>query len=141
MNTSKGIIGMEAAKVKLSTLWVFAMFNYLYCDLVTLMDPKLLNQYITGNLGGIQMTEVFLLGGAILMEIPIAMVLLSRVLKYRTSRWVNIIAGSVMTFVQISSLFFGTPPTIYYIFFSIIEISCTALIVLIAWKWHILETY
>ncbi len=35
------------------------------------------------------MNENFLLGAAILMEIPIAMVLLSRILNYRTNRWAN----------------------------------------------------
>ncbi len=64
-------------KVKLSTLWIFVMFNYLYCDVLGLMDPVLLNQILTGNLGFVEITEEFLLGGAILMEIPIAMVLLS----------------------------------------------------------------
>jgi threonine/homoserine/homoserine lactone efflux protein len=76
-----------------------------------------------------------LLGAAILMEIPISMVLLSRVLKYGANRWANMIAGAIMTAVQFSSLFFGSSPTIYYIFFSILEIACTALIVWYAWKW------
>ena len=46
----------------------------------------------------------------------------------------NIAAGSVMTVVQISSLVL-TPPQAYYVFFSIIEIGCTALIVWYSWKW------
>ena len=75
------------------------------------------------------------------MEIPIAMVLLSQILKYRANRWANIITAIIMTAVQFSSLFFGSPPTIYYIFFSIIEISCTALIVWFAWKWRNPEIY
>jgi threonine/homoserine/homoserine lactone efflux protein len=69
-----------------------------------------------------------------MMEIPIAMVILSRVLKYGLNRWFNIIAGIIMTLVQIMSLFVGAP-TSYYVFFSIIEISCTAFIVWYAWTW------
>ncbi len=126
---------MEDMKVKLSTLWMFAMFNYIYCDIMGLMDPVLLNQIIKGFAGSLQLTQGFLLGGAVLVEIPIAMVLLSRVLNYRANRWTNIIAGTIMTVVQISSLFFGSSPTTYYIFFSIIEISCTVLIVWYAWAW------
>jgi hypothetical protein len=99
------------------------------------MDPVLLNQFIKGSAGNIQINEGFLLGSAILMEIPIAMVLLSRVLNYGANRWANIVAGTIMTVVQLSSLFFGSSPTMYYIFFSIIEISCTALIVWTAWNW------
>jgi hypothetical protein len=35
-----------------------------------------------------------MLGGAIMMEISIAMIILSRVLKYGINRWVNIITAS-----------------------------------------------
>jgi len=135
MNINKKITGMEDRKALLSILWVFVMFNYLYCDVVTLMDPRLLKQFIAGNAGGMQINQGFLLGAAILMEIPISMVLLSRVLNYGANRWANIITGVIMTAVQLSTLFFGSQPMIYYIFFSVIEIVCTALIALYAWKW------
>lgn len=121
-------------KEKLSLLWIFVLFNYLYCDVLTLTDPSVLVELMTGSVGSLQLTEGFLLGASILMEIPIAMVLLSRVLKYKANRWANIIAGAIMTTVQISSLLVGTP-TMYYVFFSIIEITCTSLIVWFAWKW------
>ena len=121
-------------KIKLSTLWIFAILNYLYCDVLGLTDPNVLRQLISGT-GPIQMTQGFLLGAAILMEIPIAMVLLSRVLKHKANRMANIIAGSIMSAVQISTLFVGTPTT-YYAFFSIIEIACTLFIVGYAWRWN-----
>ena len=111
------------------------MFNYLYCDVIALMNPSLLRQFLAGNLGFVQVSQGFLLGSAILMEIPISMVLLSRVLNYRANRWANIVAGAFMTVVQFASLFFGSAPTPYYVFFSILEIGCTALIVWFAWKW------
>jgi hypothetical protein len=126
---------MKDANVALSTLWIFVLFNYLYCDVITLMDAKTLNQIMSGNVGGINMTEGFLLGASILMEIPIVMVLLSRMLNYRINRLTNIIAGIIMTVVQLSSLFFGSSPTMYYIFFSIIEIFCTSFIIWYAWTW------
>ena len=121
-------------KVKLSALWTFAILNYLYCDVLGLTDPNVLRQLISGT-GPIQMTQGFLLGAAILMEIPIAMVLLSRVLKFKANRLANIVAGLIMSAVQISTLFVGTP-TIYYAFFSIIEITCTLFIVWYAWRWN-----
>src|SRR5215204_6546152 len=58
-------------KLKLSTLWTFATLNYLYCDVISLMDPELLRQYYTGNVNGLAFTPGFLLGAAILIEIPI----------------------------------------------------------------------
>jgi hypothetical protein len=135
MSAIKGTVETKNRKAILSTLWIFATLNYLYCDILGFFDPVTLNEVLTGRAGNIQITQGFLLGASILMEIPIAMVLLSRILKHGPNRWANIIAGSIMTLVQISSLFFGTAPTNYYLFFSAIEIACTAFIVWYAWTW------
>ena len=62
------------------------MFNYLYVDVIGLMDASLLNELLTGDEGGIQLTQGSMLGAAILMETAFVMVLLSRVLKYRANR-------------------------------------------------------
>ena len=133
MNTNPNNTGIDL-KTRLSTLWLFATLNYLYCDVVTVMDPHKLNQFVAGTVGGMEITQGFLLGAGILVEIPIAMVLLSRILKYRLNRWTNIVAGIIMTVVQVLTLLPSTP-TMYYMFFSIIEIASTALIVWYAWKW------
>jgi hypothetical protein len=133
MNTNRNNTGSDW-KVRLSTLWLFATLNYLYCDVVTVMDPQKLKQFVAGTVGGMEITPGFLLGAGILVEIPIAMVLLSRVLKYKPNRWANIVAGIVMTVVQVLTLL-PSAPTMYYAFFSVIEIASTALIVWYAWKW------
>ena len=122
-------------KVKLSTLWITASLSYLYCDVVSLMDPELLKQYLKGNVNGLAFTPGFLLGAAILISIPITMVLLSRVLNYRANRWTNITAATFMTVVQTLTLVIAVP-TPYYLYLSIIEIACTVLIVGYAWKWR-----
>jgi hypothetical protein len=138
MDPTQTTIAMDR-KVLLSTIWIFATFNYLYCDVLSLMDSELLKQYLTGRVNGIEFSQGFLLGAALLVEIPIAMVLLSRVLKYRANRWANIIAGVVMTLVQAASLFAGAP-AMYYVFCSVLEISATVLIVWFALNWHDAET-
>ena len=122
-------------KVLLSTIWIFVIFNYLYCDVISLMDTAFLKQYLAGNVAGMEMTQGFFLAAAVLMEISISMVLLSRVLKYSANRWANIIAGTITTVVQFLTLVFD-PPTMYYLFFSVIEITSTALIVWLAWRWR-----
>ena len=118
----------------LSTLWIFATLNYLYCDIMGLMDMSLLQQYLTGSVNGMQISENFLLGAAILMEIPMAMVFLSRVLKPKVNRIANIASGSIMTLVQIATLFVGSV-TSYYLFCSLVEIATTTSIVYIAFYW------
>jgi hypothetical protein len=115
---------MQDIRVRLSTLWVFMLLNYLYCDVLGLFDPGLPKN----------LTQEALLAASFLMEIPIAMVVLSRVLKYRPNRWANVIAGAFMAVVQVSTLFIGTPTT-YYLFFSVIEIACLLFIVWTAWSW------
>jgi len=122
-------------RARLSTLWIFATLNYLYCDVVTLMDPNLLKGFLTGNVGGMEVSQVFLLAAGALVEIPIAMVLLSRILDDRPNRWANLVAGAVMTAVQLASLFAKTP-ALYYVFFSVFEIGATAAIVWLAWRWR-----
>jgi hypothetical protein len=134
MRTNEKTTTPEDMRARLSTLWIFVMFNYLYCDVLGLMDPESLKGFMNGNVGGIDITQGFLLSASILMEIPMAMVLLSRVLKYRANRWANIGAGTLMTVVQFSTLFFGSSPTPFYLFFSVIEIACTSVIVWYAWK-------
>ena len=127
MNSNKKTTQVRDVKALLSTLWLFAILTYTYGDVVTLMDPI--------KHGTMQMTQGFLLGGSIFMMIPISMVLLSRILKYQASRLASIIAGTIMT-VALTLTLFVAVPTIYYAFFSVIEIVTTALIVWFAWTWR-----
>jgi uncharacterized protein DUF6326 len=116
---------MVETRVRLSILWAFATLNFIYADVVTLYDKA----------GTFHFSPGFLLGAAVLVEIPIAMVLLSRLLPYRSNRWSNIVAGAAMTIVQAATLFVGTP-TPYYVFFSVLEIVATAVVVWWAWSWR-----
>ena len=127
INPNKKTADMIDRKALLSSLWLFAMLTYTYGDVVTLVDPI--------KHGSVQLPDGFLLGGSIYMMIPITMVLLSRILKYRANRWASIIAGTIMTITLTLTLFVAVP-TMYYAFFTVIEIACTALIVWYAWNWR-----
>jgi hypothetical protein len=116
---------MHDIRVRLSTLWVFMLLNYLYCDVMILFDP----------IATRELSRDALLAASVLMEIPIAMVLLSRVLRYRPNRWANVIAGTFMAVVQVGSQFVGGGPSAYYVFFSVIEVACLLFIVWRAWSW------
>jgi hypothetical protein len=82
------------------------------------------------------MTAGAVVGFAFLMEMAIAMVLLSRILKYGANRWANIIAGMVMTALMSWTLSGGMSSAPYYVFFAAIEIPCTLFIVWYAWRWR-----
>ena len=124
---------MGGMRSNLSALWLFATVNYLYCDVVTLMDPGKLKGFLAGSIGGVEITPGFLLAASVLVEIPMAMILLSRFLPSRANRWANIAAGTVMTAVQLSTLVAGRP-ALYYVFFSVLEVGATAAIVWLAWR-------
>jgi len=115
-------------KALLSTLWIFVTVNYIFCDVFTLMYADELKQILSGRMGTVTIDQSFLLSFAFIMEIPMAMIFLSRILKAGINRILNIIAGLIMTLIQAVSLFVGTP-TMHYVFFSIIEIATTVFIV------------
>ncbi|WP_070138169.1 DUF6326 family protein [Crocinitomix algicola] len=125
---------MSQKKEVLSILWIFVTLNYLYCDLIGLMDSSQLNQYLAGNVEGLAINESFLFYASLLMEIPIAMVLLSKLLNKKVNCWANIFAGGVKTLAMIATLFVGDA-TAYYLFFAVIEIATTTFIVAYAIRW------
>ena len=135
MNSNKKTAKMDR-KVMLSTLWIFALFNYIYADIATFIEPGMLEKIMTGSVEGLQITQGLLLAGAILMETAIAMVLLSRILKYRANRLANIIVGIIHTVAVLASMLVGGAPAPYYIFHITIEVACTLFIIWYAWTWR-----
>lgn len=119
----------------LSGLWIFAVLNYLYADVMTLMNPAILRKMVAGGVEGVQVTPEFLLAAAVLMETSIAMTFLAKFLPYRANRWANIGVGILNTAAVLASLSVGWPPPAYYIFFVAIETACTLFIIGYAWRW------
>jgi hypothetical protein len=118
-----------------STMWAFASLNYLYADLVGLMDKNKLVQYQTGVVEGVGITPGFLTMAAGFMQIPLVNVFLPQVIKNeKTLRWVQIASGTIMTLVQAGTLFVGKP-TPYYVLFSALEIAATTYITIDAIRW------
>ena len=114
---------------RLSWLWVFFMFNTAYIDINTLYYSVFVNHHTD-----VHFTQTFLLGAAVLVEIPTAMVILSRMLRYRWNRLTNVIVGVLLTVIQIATLFVGTP-TLAYGFISAILIATSGGIAWYAWNW------
>jgi hypothetical protein len=136
MNAVIKINKLEDRKNLLSALWIFLAANYIYCDHLSVLEPGTVNGLMTGHIGSIQVTQGFLLSAALIIEIPILMIVLARVLKYRVNRWVNIIVGVLMVVIQIGSMGFGTSPTLVYLSYSILEVVVNLLIVWLALKWR-----
>jgi hypothetical protein len=125
----------DKIRLKLSMLWIFLVANYLYCDVLSLMDPTFQRALLQGGPPGLPMTESFLLYAGFLMEIPMAMIVVSRLLEHRANRWLNLFAAPLMALVQIGSFWMGTGPTLHYVFFSAVEIGTLLGIACTAWQW------
>ena len=136
MHANMKSVEMEKMKIRFSTLWIFAMFNYLYADVLGLMHAKNLEAFLSGYVGDMQLTDEFMLVGAILMETAIVMVLFSRILPYRANRWANIFSGALHTLAVAGSMSVGDEVEPYYMFMATIEIICTLYIVWAAWNWR-----
>jgi hypothetical protein len=124
---------LEERQLVLSGLWTFATLNYLYCDVIGLMDANMLRKYQSGTVDGLKISEGFLVGATLFMQVPMSMVFLSYGLNPKASRIANISAGTLMTAVQTATLFVGKP-TPYYLTSSIIEIATTTFITAYAWR-------
>lgn len=131
MNTNKTTTEVKDVKVKISTLWILVMFNMLAADILSFMYPGSLKEIMTGYGGEIQITPGFLLLAAIMMEIPIVMIFLSRVLKYSANRLANIIAG----LITIAFVIGGGSTTPHYIFLATMEVVFILQIIWFAWRW------
>lgn len=91
-------VDMHDTKERLSLFWIFALLNYLYADVIALWaivdSPNLADAP--------HMPAWVLPVSAVFMEIPIAMIVASRLLPFRANRQANIIAGSLLTLINAS---------------------------------------
>jgi len=114
---------------RLSTLWIVVMFNMVFADILTFIKPGALQDLWAGQ-AGVQITPGLLLGFAILIEIPIAMIFLSRALTRGANRWANTVAAAITTVFVVG----GGSLNPHYVFFAAVEIACMALIVWSVWS-------
>jgi hypothetical protein len=132
---------MHDTKERLSLLWIFALLNYLYADVLALFA------FVGSPNTAPHLPPWALLGSAVLMEIPIAMIVACRLLPFRANRLANIIAGAILTLVNGFLTYvpplagWGRPPALpEYLFFATIETVFTSVIIWQAWTWSGVET-
>ena len=133
------LLDMQDTKARLSHLWLFALLNYLYADVLALF-------FIVGSRDPApHLPQWALFGSAVLMEIPIAMILACRLLPFRANRLANLAAGAIET-VAVVAMQFVFPlvtgawhekmfPS--YLFFGTLETVCTSVILWKAWTWSV----
>ena len=121
-------------QIVLSTLWVFVLMNMVYADILGTLKPTYLSdlesigQSISGK------TVLFF---AFLMEIPISMILFSRILSRKKNRIANFIAAplSILWVIVPSIVMSDSSTPLSYVFFATIETISMLFILWYSWKW------
>lgn len=133
MSTSGYITKRLDTQVLLSTLWIVVMINMLMADILSLYIPGMTDEL--ARAAGTTPIAQLMLGGAIMMEIAVAMIILSRVLKYSVNRWANLI----VSLITIAFVVGGGAAYPHYIFIAAVEVLCLLLILWKAWNWRNIE--
>jgi hypothetical protein len=120
-------------RLKMSALWIATLFLFAYGDIFGFFKPGQIGDVISGQVSGIKITQVFLLGASVYIAIASVMVFLSLGLKPTISRWTNIVLP-ILFIVTIAASVVGETWA-YFIFLSIAEIGLLLLIVWYAWTW------
>jgi hypothetical protein len=119
-------------KLKISALWVSVMFCYIYADYFGLYVPGALQRMLAGKMGPFgPTTQGILIGTSLMMAIPSVMIFLSVKLPATLNRWLNIIFGAIYTVIILITMWDWA----FSIFWGLIEVALTALIVWYAWTW------
>ena len=97
------MIRNNQAKATLSTLWIFILLNLIFRDIHEFFRFGLLEEITTGVVNGTAITEELLLVAGIILEIPLAMVVLARLLPYRVNRFANMLAAILMFLILLGN--------------------------------------
>ena len=130
-NVQKQILTM-AMKAKLSALWIFFLFNIIFRDIHEFVEPRFIEEIMTGTSNGNPITEHLLLLGGVMIEVPIAMVLLSLLLPYKVNRWTNMIVAMLYGVLVPA---FGTTD-LDDTFHLIMEVAALSTVIWSAWRWR-----
>lgn len=121
-------------KIKLAVLWASLVFCYIYCDYFELYIPGKVEEIITGK--SLLDSPLRILVAAIMMSIPSLMICFSIFLKPVVNRILNIFFGIFFTGLLCFILFSLDIRTHgFYVYFAIIEILITIIIIYTAFNW------
>ena len=119
-------------KIKLSALWTSVMFCYIYADYFGLFVPGALQSMLNGQMRPLgATTQGVLLGTSLMLAIPSLMIFLSVALPPKLNRSLNIAVGAFYTGIILITMWSWA----FFIFYGVIEISLTSLVVYFACRW------
>ena len=125
MNKAISPAAQKEPRALISTLWIVVLINILSADIFSFMLGA------SGEAAA-AVTPWIMFAFALVHELPIAMIVFSRVLKRKANRILNYVAAGV-TALYITA---GGSATPHYIFFALAELICLFFVVMTAKKWQ-----
>ncbi|MFD2587469.1 DUF6326 family protein [Croceitalea marina] len=109
-----------------STLWIFILFNMILRDLHEFPTEGYVEEMMS-----LRLSEEVMLFYAFIVEIPILMIVLSRILNHKANKWANVIAVLVSSLGILYTLPSGD---LDEIFFALINSAAFFIILRTVWK-------
>lgn len=119
-------------RTKLSILWTIVLINMIFADIFSIMI-ELVNKNTLNIPGDVKMVMAI---AALVTNIPIMMIYLSKILKYKINRLVNIVAA-IFTILYVIG---GGDWAPHYIIIASIETVLLVVIIICSIKWKETET-
>ena len=83
----------------LALLWLVVMLNMVYADILAFVSafitPGVIDQLMNGYSGSVKLSQPLLLVSAVWLEIPIMMILISKITPLKMNRSLNMVASIV----------------------------------------------
>ena len=124
MNKAISPAAQKEPRALISTLWIVVLINILSADIFSFMLGA------SGEAVA-AVTPWIMFAFAIIHELPIAMIVLSRVLKRKSNRILNYVAAGITALYIVA----GGSATPHYIFFALAVLICLVFIVIQAKNW------
>jgi hypothetical protein len=135
MSTSSATDGTTKIEVrlKISALWIAMLFLFAYGDIFGMFQPGRIDEIRAGTVGGMHVSQAFLLAVSVYIAIASVMVFLTLTLPPKANRWTNI-GLAIVYIVSIVASVVGEK-WVYFWFLSVVECALLLLVVWNAWRW------
>ena len=82
-------------RLKISALWIGMLFLFAYGDIFGFFRPGQIEEVVSGEISGIEITQAFLVAVSVYIAVASVMIFLSLVLRPVVCRWVNVVLGAL----------------------------------------------
>lgn len=132
-NASQPLAPLDV-RIRLAALWMTTMLVVAFVDIFAYYRADLRSQVEAGQVFGIDIGELFMIGIVVYVILPTMMIVLSLMLPRRSNRVVNVVIAVTFA-VTIVGAAIGEWG--YYLLASAVELGLLAVIVTLAVKWTV----